>query len=65
MADSTSLPRLHIGLSVSWNFEFMLSQIPSPSRIRVIYLIPIGSWESKNELEEVRMNFSMLLLKIL
>ena len=26
-------------------------------------MIPIGFWQSKNELEERRMNFSILLLK--
>ena len=65
--DSTSLPQLHIGFSVSWKLCLNLCSRRwlSPSRIRVIYLIPIGLWQSKNELEEGRMNFSMLLLKTL
>ena len=67
IADSTSLPQLHIGFSVSWKLCLNLCSRRwlSPSRIRVIYLIPIGLWQSKNELEEGRMNFSMLLLKTL
>ena len=67
IADSTSLPQLHIGFSVSWKLCLNLCSRRwlSPSRIRVIYLIPIGLWQSKNELEEGRMNFSMLLLKAL
>ena len=49
-------------------FEFMLSQMTkskSNTFNRVICLIPIGLWQSKNELEEDRMNFSMVVLKIL
>ena len=49
-------------------FQFMLSQITmskSNTSNLVIYLIPIGLWQSKIELEEGRMNFSMLLLKAL
>ena len=67
IAHSTSLPQLHIGFSVSWKLCLNLCSRRwlSPSRIRVIYLIPIGLWQSKNELEEGRMNFSMLLLKTL
>ena len=67
IADSTSLPQLHIRLSVSWKLCLNLCSRRwlSPSRIRVIYLIPIGLWQSKNELEEGRMNFIMLFLKTL
>ena len=67
IADSTSLPQLHIGFSVSWKLCLNLCSRRwlSPSRIRVIYLIPIGLWQAKRELEEDRMNFSMLLLKTL
>ena len=36
-----------------------------PSRNRVTHLVPIGLWQSKNELEEGRMNFNVLLLKTL
>ena len=35
----------------------------SSNQIRVINVIPIGLWESKNELDEGRMNFDMLILK--
>ena len=67
IADSTSLPQLHIGFSVSWKLCLNLCSRRwlSPSRIRVIYLIPIGLWQSKNELEEGCMNFSMLILQTL
>ena len=36
-----------------------------PSGNRVTYLVPIELWQSKNELEEGRMNFNVLLLKTL
>ena len=66
IADSTSLPQLHIRFSVSWKLCLNLCSYRwlRPSGIRVIYLILIGLWQSQNELEEGRMNFSMLLLKI-
>ena len=59
IADSTSLPQLHIGFSVSWKLCLNLCSRRwlSPSRIRVIYLIPIELWQSKNELQEGRMNY--------
>ena len=67
IADSTSLLQLHIGLSVSWKLYLNLCSCRwlSSSRIHVIYLIPIGLWQSKSELEEGCMSFSMLLLKTL
>ena len=67
IVDSASLPQLLIGFSVSWKLCLNLCSRRwlSPSRIRVIYLIPIGLWQSKNELEEGRLNFSMLHLKTL
>ena len=67
IADSTSLSQLHIRLSVSWKLRLNLCSRSwlSPIRIRAIYLILIGLWQSKNKLEEGRMNFSMLLLKTL
>ena len=66
IADSTPLPQLHIGLSVSG--KLCLNLCPRRwlrSRIHVIYLIPIGLWQLKNKLEEGHINFSMLLLKTL
>ena len=65
IADSISLPQLHIGLSISWKpcLNLCSHWWLTPSQIRVIYLIPIGLWQSNNELKEGRMNFSMLLLK--
>ena len=44
IADSISLPQLHIGFSVSWKLCSNLCSCRwlSPSRIRVIYLILIG-----------------------
>ena len=67
IADSTSLLQLHIGLSVSWKLYLNLCSCRwlSSSRIHVIYLIPIGLWQSKSKLEEGSMNFRMLLLKTL
>ena len=67
IAESTSLPQLYIGLSVSWKLPLSLCSCRwlSPSLIPVIYLIPTGWWQSKNEFEECRMNFSMSLLKTL
>ena len=67
MADSTSLPQLHIGLMVSWKLRVNLcaQRLLRPRRICVIYLLPIGLWESKNEFEEDRVNFNTLLLKTL
>ena len=57
--NSTSLPQLHIVFRVSWKLCLNLCSWRwlGPSRIRVIYLIPIGLWQSENELEEGRMNF--------
>ena len=67
IADSTSLPQLHIGFCVSWKVYLNLCSRRwlSRSRIRVTYFIPIELWQSKNELKEGRMNFTMLLLKTL
>ena len=67
IADSTSLLQLHIGLNVSWKLYLNLCSRRwlSSSRIHVIYLIPIGLWQSKSKLEEGSMNFRMLLLKTL
>ena len=64
MADSKPLPQFHIGLTESWKLCLNLCsrRCLRPSRIRVIYLTAIGLWQSKNELEEDRMNFNMLLL---
>ena len=64
MADSKPLPQFHIGLTESWKLCLNLCsrRCLRPSRIRVIHLIAIGLWQSKNELEEGRMNFNMLLL---
>ena len=66
IADSISLPQLHIGLSVSWKLCLNLysRRWLSSSRIPIIYLIPIGLWQSKNESEEDPMNFSMFYLFI-
>ena len=65
MADSISLPQLHMGLIVSWKLCLNICSCRwlRPSRIRVIYLIAIGLWQSKNKLGEGRMNFNSLLLK--
>ena len=54
IADSTSLPQLHIRFSVSWKLclDLCSRRWLSPGRIRVIYLILIGLWHWKNELEE-------------
>ena len=62
-----TLPQLHVGLTVSWKLCLNLCSCRwlRPSRIRVIYLIATGFWQSKNELEEGRMNLNMLLLKTL
>ena len=67
IADSTSLPQLHIEFGVSWKLCLNLCSRRwlSPSWIRVIYLILIELWQSKTQLAEGRMNFSMLLLKTL
>ena len=65
MADSVSLPQLHMGLIVSWKLFLNICSCRwlRPSRIRVIYLIAIGLWQSKNKLEEGLMNFNTVLLK--
>ena len=65
IANSVSLPQLHIGLWVSWKLCLNLCSRRwlSPSGIRATYLIPIGLWQSKNELEEGCLNFSMLIWK--
>ena len=46
-------------------FKFMLSQVARPSRILVIYLIPIAMWQLEKELEKGRMNFIISSLKTL
>ena len=47
IADSTSLPQLHIGLIESWKLCLNLCSRKwlRPSRILVIYLTPIGLWQ--------------------
>ena len=47
VADSTSLPQLHIGLIESWKLCLNLCSRKwlRPSRILVIYLIPKGLWQ--------------------
>ena len=67
LAYSTSLPQLRIGLSLFWKVCFNLCSRRwlNPGRIHVIYLIPIGLWQIKIELEEGRMYFNALLLKTL
>ena len=51
IADSTSLPQLHIGLNIIRKscFNLCSRRWLSPSWIHVIYLIPIGLRQSKNE----------------
>ena len=62
MADSTSIPQLHLGLIVSWKLRLNLcsQRLQRPRRTCVIYLLSIGLWESKNELEEDCVNFNVI-----
>ena len=52
IADPTSLPQLNIGFSVSWKLYLNLCsrRLLSPSRIRVMYLIPIELWQSQKRI---------------